>query len=172
VAAVAIIGEFCKIRLSDEIFSFTKPRIVGIAGVVVVLTYLIGDYREITNPHLEQVIEKRFPAKAADFIIKNRLSGPLFNSYDWGGYLIWRLPDLPVSIDNRSNVHGDKRIARLLATWSGHKGWDKDPELLSARLVVSEISRPLTSLLRSDTRFELVYEDSTAAVFVRAGNKS
>jgi hypothetical protein len=172
VAAVAIIGEFCKIRLSDEIFSFTKPRIVGIAGVVLVLTYLIGDYREITNPHLEQVVEKRFPAKAADFIIKNRLSGPLFNSYDWGGYLIWRLPDLPVSIDNRSNVHGDKRIARILATWSGHKGWDKDPELLSARLVVSEISRPLMSLLRSDTRFELVYEDSTAAVFVRAGNKS
>lgn len=172
VAALALIGELWKIRTSDELFSFTKARIVGIAVAVLILTHLIGDYREINNNHLEQVVQKRFPAKAADFILSNRLPGPLFNSYDWGGYLIWRLPDLPVVIDNRSNVHGDQRIARLLSTWSGHKGWDTDPELLSSRLVVSESWRPLMSLLRSDERFKLVYEDSTAAVFVRSGDNS
>jgi hypothetical protein len=69
-------------------------------------------------------------------------------------------------------VHGDELIERSLATWSGRKGWDTDPDLLNARLVVAEVWRPLVSLLRSDPRFKLVYEDATAAVFVRAGETS
>jgi hypothetical protein len=168
-AAVAIVSEFRNMAVSADLFSFTKLKVLAIAGAVVVFTYLIGTHREITNQRLEQVVEQRFPVKAADFIIHHRLPGPLFNNFDWGGYLIWRLQDLPVSIDNRGNVHGDELIERSLATWSGRKGWDTDPDLLNARLVVAEVWRPLVSLLRSDSRFKLVYEDATAAVFVRAG---
>ncbi len=29
---------------------------------------------------------------------------PLFNPCGWGGYLIWRLPNMPVSIDGRPNL--------------------------------------------------------------------
>src|SRR5688572_21053383 len=150
VAAVAIIGEFRAIAASADLFHFTKPRVAATALAVVLFTYLIASHREITNKGLQTIVEQRFPVKAANFILENGYPGPLFNNFDWGGYLIWHLRNLPVSIDNRGNVHGDQRIERSLATWSGSPGWHRDPELQKARLVVAEIWRPLVSLLRSD----------------------
>ena len=58
----------------------------------------------VTGFRFKQVIEGQsnaesqiFPRAAVDWIIDNKPEGNLFNSYGWGGYLIWRLyPDLPV----------------------------------------------------------------------------
>ena len=45
----------------------------------------------------------RFPAGAADYLLANHVPGPLFNTYEHGGYLIWRLwPEYKVFIDGRS----------------------------------------------------------------------
>ena len=170
-AAVAVVCEFRRDVSSGDGFSFTKPRILAIAATVIIFAYGFAAYRGVNNRSLEQGVERLFPAKAADFIIDHRLPGPLFNNFDWGGYLIWRLPGLPVSMDGRGNVHGDQRIQRSLATWSGYPGWDSDPELTNARLVVADAGRPLVSLLRSDPRFKLVYQDSRAVVFVGASEK-
>ena len=53
-----------------------------------------------------------------------------------------------------------------LATWDGSIAWEKDPELLRARLIIAQTGKPLTHLIRGDPRYRLVYEDNTAAVFV------
>jgi hypothetical protein len=43
------------------------------------------------------------PAGAADYLLTNHLTGPLFNTYEQGGYLIWRLsPQNRVFIDGRA----------------------------------------------------------------------
>ncbi|MBI5640946.1 MAG: hypothetical protein HZA17_11020 [Nitrospirae bacterium] len=43
------------------------------------------------------------PVKAADFILANDLQGNMYNHYNWGGYLIWRLgPDRKVFVDGRN----------------------------------------------------------------------
>jgi hypothetical protein len=43
-----------------------------------------------------------FPANAAEFIVKNDIRVNMYNYYDWGGYLIWRLgPERKVFIDGR-----------------------------------------------------------------------
>ncbi|HEV2690999.1 MAG TPA: hypothetical protein VGV35_20730, partial [Bryobacteraceae bacterium] len=45
----------------------------------------------------------RFPVGAADYLLANHVPGPLFNTYEHGGYLIWRLwPQYRVFIDGRS----------------------------------------------------------------------
>jgi hypothetical protein len=44
--------------------------------------------------------EWRYPAGAAAFLKTNGISAPLFNTYEYGGYLIWK--DLPVFIDGRA----------------------------------------------------------------------
>ena len=105
-------------------------------------------------------------ARACEEVQRHGYRGPLYNSFDWGGYLIWRLPHLRVSIDGRTNLHGEERIQWSLDTWAGRKGW-REGELATARLVIAEASAPLASLLRTDGRFKLVYEDELAAVFVR-----
>ena len=84
----------------------------------------------------------------------------------WG---VEALPEIPVSIDGRTNLHGDARISRSVDTWLG-KGWESDPELAQSRLVISHPKNVLASLLRADKRFRLVYEDNTALVFVATGS--
>ena len=50
-----------------------------------------------------RVAEWTLPARAADYLIKQHLPGPIFNTYEQGGYLIWRLGlQSRVFIDGRS----------------------------------------------------------------------
>jgi hypothetical protein len=45
----------------------------------------------------------KWPSRAADFLLAHHLAAPLFNTYEFGGYLIWRLwPQERVFIDGRS----------------------------------------------------------------------
>lgn len=136
--------------------------IVGLAAVYLWSTRITPDYMEAGTAH-------GYPVEAVALVKERGYPGPLFNSYTWGGYLIWQLPELPVSIDGRANLYGDARLDQAMVTWFGQPGWDDNPDLLQARVVIYEAKAPLVSLLRRDQRFELVYEDPTAVVFIRLG---
>ncbi len=122
----------------------------------------------------------QYPALAVQHVLEQRYPGPLFNHFDWGGYLIWRLPEYPVSMDGRTNLHGDRRLVMSLNTWTGitplppeagkpapYPDWDQNPDLLSARLVIAQKEMALTNLLRKHAAFHKVYEDDRAVVFIR-----
>jgi hypothetical protein len=169
-AALLIISEFESFVRSEPSFGFTKLRIICVIVALTAATYLIGLRRHISEQHLENVVERRFPVEAVKFINEKNYGGPLYNHFNWGGYLIWALPRLPVSMDGRMNLHGDQRIERSVNTWSGLRGWESDVELTNARLVVAGVSQALTNVMRTDSRFKLVYEDGVAAVFVASTN--
>jgi len=105
---------------------------------------------------------------AVAYVTRNRLRGPIFNTLDWGGFLIWGLRELPVTIDGRTNLHGDQRLQALFDVWLGRPGWDSNPEFRSANIIIADHGRPLTWLLRSDSRYTIAYEDRTALVFTSA----
>src|SRR5262249_51529378 len=131
-------------------FVLTRWRalLVGImTGLVLAVT---GWARGLSERRLEEKVGERFPAEAAAVIERRNCPGPLYNHFNWGGYLLWALPRRPVTIDGRGNVHGDERTLRSLDTWAGKPGWDSDPDLANARLVVSDTRSPLAALLRLD----------------------
>jgi hypothetical protein len=165
-AAVFIINEFVSFGRSEPSFGFTKLRTICVIVAVTVAIYLIGLSRQVSEQQLEIAVERQFPVSAVKFINEKNYSGPLYNHFNWGGYLIWALPSVPVSMDGRMNLHGDQRIERSFNTWSGLRGWESDPELMKARLVIGGVNDALTTLMRTDARFKLVYEDAIAVVFV------
>jgi hypothetical protein len=165
-AALFIISEFGRFVRSEPSFAFTKLRAICVIVALTLVIYLIGLRRQISEQQLESVVEQRFPVAAVKFINEKNYSGPLYNHFNWGGYLIWALPRLPVSMDGRMNLHGDQRIERSANTWSGLRGWESDPELMKARLFIGGAKHALTNLMRTDSRFKLVYEDAIAVVFV------
>src|SRR5207249_3388026 len=63
----------------------------------------------VSQEILEQRVAETFPEQAAAVVENRHYSGPLYNHFNWGGYLIWRLPNLPVAIDGRTNIHGVER---------------------------------------------------------------
>jgi hypothetical protein len=72
-----------------------------------------------------------------------------------------------VVLDGRTNLHGDERILRIGNTWAAGPGWRDDPDLATAGVVIADAQSPLGCVLVLDDRFQVVYEDRIARVFVR-----
>ena len=117
----------------------------------------------------DEVNRREYPAGAVEYLREHRPPGPIFNHFNWGGYLIWTLPEYPVGMDGRTNLYGEERLRRAFETWRGADGWDQDPDLLLAGVVVApkKLNTQLTGLLRAaEDRWRIVYEDEVAVVFV------
>lgn len=143
-----------------------RLRLVVVASIVIAVSTWLGMTRASAF-QLQQGLVTSFPTDAAAFVETRGYRGRLYNHYDWGGYLMWRLPVLDVSLDGRNPLHGDDRIWQSIRTWGGHPSWASDPELARASIVIADVNTALASLLRLDRRFALVYEDRVAAVFVQ-----
>ncbi len=138
------------------------PLVAAITGLVVLVSFCV---LHVDNARLSAKLAESLPIRAVEVVKAKGWSGPLYNDYSWGGYLIWALR-MPVSIDGRAAFHGDAQIDRSDVTWSGQPDWASDPDLRKAGLVIGPVKAPLTQLLRMDPRFQLAYEDKIAAVFV------
>ena len=149
------------------IFS-TRTRNSLQAAAVLLTCLLLGGLaqrRQLSNPTLQRAVDEHFPAAAARVIEERGYHGPLYNHFNWGGYLIWRLPQLPVSMDGRTNLYGDARIVNHFDVWNGKRQWAQDSDLTTAGIVLTAPGQPLSELLRNDPRFELVYNDNVALLF-------
>jgi hypothetical protein len=113
---------------------------------------------------------QKYPQAAVDFLDEKKLPGPVYNWYDWGGYLIRRLHgEYPVYIDGRADVYGDKFMYEAFNTFDGGNGWDESLNRFSIRTVLISPDVPLASLLRSNEQWQKVYEDHQAVIFTRSG---
>ncbi|MBU2610160.1 MAG: hypothetical protein KJ606_04340 [Chloroflexi bacterium] len=113
-----------------------------------------------------QRIEEKIPLRAVQWIKDNRPRGPIFNSYNWGGYLTWELREYPVFIDGRADLYGDEIIGQWLDVVNAtENGWEI-LERWGVRLILLEPSRPIVRELPSHG-WKQVYQDETAVIFVR-----
>ncbi len=119
----------------------------------------------VDNASLRAKLAAELPVDAANAIIHARYPGPIFNTYNWGGYLLWALRQ-PVAVDGRAALQGTEHLDHILASWNGGPAWAADPELARAGVVIGPVDSPLIQLLRLDPRFALAYEDPMAAVFI------
>lgn len=121
----------------------------------------------VNNARLARDLEHDLPVHAVEFVKAGGYTGPLYNDYVWGGYLMWALRQ-PVSIDGRAALHGDERLTRFGDTWNAAPDWQSDAALQHAGLVIGPVKSPLVQVLRMDARYRLAYEDHIAAVFIPA----
>jgi hypothetical protein len=118
------------------------------------------------NPDLELLLAEGMPVHAVDFAQQHHAAAPVFTTFEWGGFCLHQL-QLPVTIDGRAALHGDAQLDLSQQTWNGGRNWSTNPDLRSAGIVIGPADSALTQLLRADPGFQLVYEDSLAAVFVQ-----
>ncbi len=164
--AIIIIASSRPAPSTGNRFKIKKEQMLLAAAIIGIAVILLVRKQKLTEDGLTDAVAKVYPAAAVEIIKARGYSGPLYNDFLWGGYLIRHLPHLLVSMDGRANLHGDVRIERSIKTWNGEHDWADDPELAQSRLVIADINMPLASLLRFDKRFDLVYEDKVAALFI------
>jgi len=141
---------------------------------------LSGYAPRFANAWHRERIEARYPVHAAAFIRQRLgrpeadggLRGPLLNPFDWGSFLTWALPELPVCVDGRTNLYGPEYLGRVWNLWAGGPGWRTDPLVTGAGLVIADPALPLTRLLEEAPGFRRVYRDSVVSVFARRRGSS
>ncbi len=136
------------------------------AGVAIMLLLLAGG-AGFTTRGLDRAISATFPVDAINFLRKNQFPGPIYNTFDWGGFLMWYMPQYPVSIDGRNDLYGDQLDGEFLKVQSGDAEYKTDVVLNESGIVLVRERDGLASALKFDPRFRKVYEDGLATVFVR-----
>jgi hypothetical protein len=171
-AALAILATAGRDAASAECFTLTRRHWGIVLGAVALVTALTALARGLSPARLWAETANRFPVEAAAMVAERGYAGPLYNDFNWGGYLIWSLPQLPVALDGRTNLYGDARLQRFINTWAAAPDWREDADLAGAGVVIANRDTPLVSLLERDERFVLVHEDPVAKVFVAWRNVS
>jgi hypothetical protein len=112
--------------------------------------------------------QQLYPTGAVEWILENHPSGNIYNSYHWGGYLIWRLfPEYPVFIDGRTDLYGDSFMDQYISSYFARSGWQEYLRKYGVRIVLVEPDSPLSQLLGESSDWGRVYSDDLSALFVK-----
>jgi len=114
----------------------------------------------------EMEIALRYPVTAVDFLEQNGLADqPGYNSYNWGGYLIWR--GHPVFVDGRADVYGDEFLFYYLQAFEVRQNWAEPLTDFDVSYVLMERGSPLITLLLASGDWQEAYRDDIAQIVVR-----
>lgn len=117
---------------------------------------------------LEQVESERLPIAAVDFLAERHPRARLFNDFNWGGYLIYRLfPGTKVSMDGRTTVYAAQTMRAYMRTHYALSGWERFLAECDPEVVLWPADGPLASVLRTRPEWRVEFEDETAVVFAR-----
>lgn len=113
-----------------------------------------------------------FPEKAVAFMKKEDLPRQLFNFYDWGGYLMYNLPEYKVFIDGRALVE-EVSIFYDKVVWTDE--WKRFFDFFGIKTVImpkegeitGRVRYPLLDHLYNDREWHLVYSDDVSVIFVK-----
>ncbi|MBN1179314.1 MAG: hypothetical protein JXD18_08890 [Anaerolineae bacterium] len=116
----------------------------------------------------EAAAREALPVDAAGWILEHRPAGELFNPYNWGGYLAWRLwPEYGVFVDGRTDLYGDEVLGEYVTVQLARPGFEDVLEGYSVNLVLTYPDDALSAQLRCVGGWREVYRDEVAVVFVR-----
>ena len=140
----------------------------GLLLIVVSLAALVRIVSTLTPAALDQAVHEHLPVKAVTYVQAQRPAGPLFNSYNWGGYIMFKLwPDYPVFVDGRTDLYEDAFLRQYLRIHLAEEGWSDLLLKYGIHLVLVESDSPLARALRQQPSWQEAYRDGVAAVFTR-----
>jgi len=125
-----------------------------------------------TMPAVQQQAEaKNLPANAVNWIVEHRPAGKMFNSYNWGGYLMWRLgADYPIYVDGRTDVYDNAFLQEYLEIVTGQLDAPTLFDERGIKLVLVEQESPLGAQLLKSGQWQAAYRDDMAAIYLRVQN--
>ncbi len=108
-----------------------------------------------------------FPVQAADWIEAHTPTGHMFNDFNWGGYLLYRLwPAQRVFIDSQSDFYGEPFVRQYAAIMDGSADWRGLFNQYGVGWVVIPPSAPLAHALQQDAAWQQAYQDGTASIYI------
>lgn len=155
----------------QKISGSLKGHTLPIIAVAVVVAVTINGGKVFGKQLLEHGFDKKnFPMEAVEFAEKNEIKGKIFNTYHFGGYLIYKgFPKDGVFIDGRADMYNEflKNYYNVIDI---KQEWKDVPKKFGIDWMLITANSPLSVLLLETDEWRLIYADKVANIFVKKGS--
>lgn len=172
---------YLAIPLMQPMITFFKPESRGwqmISGTVIVLTFLMlsifidNPFDRVANMSWQSYCQKFQGCSdgAVKFIVEQKLNNNLLTFYNWGGWLIWRWPEVKPSIDGRMHLWKNENGYSAFAYYYPFEQDQADIDSSKYNVVLMTPEKPMYDRLVElvdEGEWRLAYKDDYAGVFVR-----
>lgn len=171
--------------ISIPVIRFTvsalKPDLEEISGTLSTLLFILAFgyvlFVKIPGERINKMSWDRFcidyvkcSAKSAQFLLEKKLQGKMLTFYNWGGYLIWKYPQIKPSIDGRMHLwRNQDGYSAFEEYYPLEQNW-KDIDKSDYDIVYMTPNKPLFHYLLTlvqESKWGLIYQDDYAGVFIR-----
>jgi hypothetical protein len=185
IVAIPIVGRYIHKNINRILKNVRLkiPNIIGYSLNILISLFLITTI--VYGIRQGKIFQYRirdgfFPEGAVNFIEKNKINGNIFNSFVWGGYLIWKLyPNNKVFMDGRhlvEEIYWEHKKVELASSIpiAGFPEWKSILKAYNIRIILtSSIDKfsgkmfPFIKTLVNDHEFKLVYFDDYSLLYIR-----
>ena len=147
-------------------------RLAGAAAVLLLVFAALQGFRGRPVAFGLGVAPDVFPEGAARFIQGTEARGPLFNSQDFGGYLLWSLYPVHrvfMHSDFQNSVVSDHLVARFFQSEQDPATFDALVADYRIELLVLPNQSASWAFVAADPRWALLHWDQVASVYARRG---
>jgi hypothetical protein len=96
----------------------------------------------------------------------------IYASWQWGGYLIYRLwPSVRVFDDGRTDFYGPRFVDEGLRAWEARPGWAEIFAKYRVNAALVPVDSALATVLHERADWTIVYSDNVALMFVKIENQ-
>lgn len=161
--------------------NFAKENGIAVLYIMLMIIGLIANYQFVLAHQTEIGVGlKPEVQKAADFIKRERISGPIFNNYDIGGYLIWNLPpEQKIFVDNRPEAYPDSFFSGV------YKPMQENPDIFEKidqeynfntiifyRNDITPWGMNFLKTIGDNPNWAKVFEDNYAVIYLKRSGKN
>lgn len=183
IAATPVLTRHLDAWLTDRGWQ-VRPRRTMTSGMlrlnwILLILVMLGGLAKIAAALNTETVrtaqEEYFPVEVAEYLRETPPPGLMFNSYNWGGYLMFTAPDVPVYVDGRTDLYDDDFLRQYLDIVFIRDGWQEALDTQQIGYVAIEAESVLAQMLRTmpDQWDEQQFDEGRSAVFVRtAGGAS
>jgi len=142
-------------RLGERIRAPQTRRLIAVAAATVIIVLAgVRCFDLVTDRHYFASADEAvfgaglcswFPARAAEFIVREKLPPEILNTYAAGGFLTWTLgPERRVYIDGRDTLYGPARLSRhseLMFSAPDSQAWQDETGRYNINTVIIALAR-------------------------------
>ncbi len=158
-------------RRAEDKFSEMDADLTGLLWPVLVVAMVIAVFAYKDRVMHEPIFYFRssvFPVQAADWVQNHPQPGRMFNDFNWGGYLLYRLwPEQRVFIDSQSDFYGESLTRQAADIAAAAPGWQAALERYQIDWIFIPRQTGLAAAAGSSPGWRIVYQDGLAVIFVR-----
>jgi hypothetical protein len=151
-------------RLQRQFRGHLLPMLLTVAAIAISLNGgRVGNHR-LLAAHFD---ETRFPARAVDFVAAHGIRDHMFNADDWGGYLLYRLPQNKVFFDDRHDFYGEAFVREFMRVAGVQYGWREVLNKYRVKWILLPVDASVTNALKETSDWKPIYDDGHAIIFAR-----